>query len=377
MIEALISVKTGMAAVLLAAAQLCTVSSVDTALPAFVDVAAEHPYYQAIQYCHEAGIVSGVGNNRFAPDNDIGKAEFYTICMKVYGAAPLETTTGNWEQDAYQQAVASGLATVTEVNYTECTWLYVLETLMKEHGLPAYSCRLWQDEEQYLELTVPERNVLSSARHYGLLDGIDLQTADARTRPTRGEIMQVILNLQTNEKMQALPEIVEEFPVSFEGGTEGQANEVYSSLMAVPKVYRDAFRENGWTFRVGTTDVSDLRPEYSEYLTATGITGTNMKEIYVQSGPRGVDGRTVRHEFGHFAMRAVVHEELPDDIFLKEQKAIEENVREYAATSATEAYADIFAYCCLYRNDKEQLAILEKAVPECYRFVWDNYFASL
>ncbi|MCA9374606.1 MAG: S41 family peptidase [Candidatus Gracilibacteria bacterium] len=64
------------------------------ALASFRDVGSLHPYYDAISSLEEKGIVKGVGENFFRPDEPVSKAAFFKIAFQHAGYLP---TNGIYE----------------------------------------------------------------------------------------------------------------------------------------------------------------------------------------------------------------------------------------------------------------------------------------
>lgn len=50
----------------------------------FADVPADSPYYDAVEYMHERGIVNGYGDGRFHPDERITAEQFWAIFLRSY-----------------------------------------------------------------------------------------------------------------------------------------------------------------------------------------------------------------------------------------------------------------------------------------------------
>ena len=59
----------------------------------FSDVPQDHWGYGAAENAYNLGLIRGVGNNQFAPDNNVTAAEFSTMVLRASGAAEF-----NWEQ---------------------------------------------------------------------------------------------------------------------------------------------------------------------------------------------------------------------------------------------------------------------------------------
>ena len=52
--------------------------------PAFMDVAADAYYAEAVKWAADHGITSGIGNGLFGPDNACTRAQIVTFLWKLY-----------------------------------------------------------------------------------------------------------------------------------------------------------------------------------------------------------------------------------------------------------------------------------------------------
>ncbi len=81
----------------------------------FTDVKAEHWYYNAVEYCFMEGIISGVGDNKFAPQTELSRAMLVRIlwnmedCPKPTGDYFTDIGTDRWYTDAVNWAAENGI----------------------------------------------------------------------------------------------------------------------------------------------------------------------------------------------------------------------------------------------------------------------------
>lgn len=83
-------------------------ASDDTDDAIFTDVAADAPYAEAVAFLFEEGIMNGVGNNRFAPDENLTRAMTVTIIWRAVGEPAAEAAADftDVEDSWYTTAVA-------------------------------------------------------------------------------------------------------------------------------------------------------------------------------------------------------------------------------------------------------------------------------
>ena len=69
--------------ILLLLIQTSLISAADS--KTFSDVSSDLPHYNAIEYCYENGIVSGIGDGRFSPDTATSRGMFVVMFLKMNG----------------------------------------------------------------------------------------------------------------------------------------------------------------------------------------------------------------------------------------------------------------------------------------------------
>lgn len=94
---------------------LSLVLSLSLAVPAFAavddtgfsDVDADAWYAEAVMYCREHNLMAGIGNNQFAPEISLTRAQFATVLYRIEGTPAVsgtdtftDTPDGSWYSDA-------------------------------------------------------------------------------------------------------------------------------------------------------------------------------------------------------------------------------------------------------------------------------------
>lgn len=338
--------------------------------PVFSDVPEDSPFYTAIQAAYERDIVAGTGDGMFQPEADISLPQLCAMYMRYTGIEEDGPAgAGTWAEQTMTEAVNNGLVSAYEAKSTSCSWIYLLEKMLEWEELPAYSQSLWGDETKYPELNIPASNAICSAKIYGLLDGIHVQ--DFKSSPSRGEMVQLLYNLENSDSKDAVPDIVSYFPIECDNVGIMHINNAYHTLMDVPEFYLDKFKEKGWTFHITSKHIWQI-PGFEQYSTAIGITASKTKEIYVYAPSTN----TIRHELGHFAEHAAINKAYPEKIWEAEKEGVMELAGEYSKTSPTEAFACVFAYFCRYLNDEAAMNEFAQECPLTYEFMMANYFTN-
>ena len=85
----------------------------------FSDVDAGSWYAEAVMYCREHNLMAGIGNNQFAPESNLTRAQLAAVLYRIEGTPAVtgtdsftDTPDGAWYSDAVlwasQQALVSG-----------------------------------------------------------------------------------------------------------------------------------------------------------------------------------------------------------------------------------------------------------------------------
>jgi len=80
----------------------------------FKDVAEGYWYYEAIEYLASKGIINGVGNGMFAPEDNIKRADFLIMVMNAYGLAIDDDISDNFD-DAGDEYYTKYLSTARRI----------------------------------------------------------------------------------------------------------------------------------------------------------------------------------------------------------------------------------------------------------------------
>ena len=75
--------------------------------PVFQDVQPDDWYYEAVAFCYDQGLMSGVGNKTFNPHGDVTRAMVWAVLARVSGTKISGTA---WAEDAKTWAVTAGVS---------------------------------------------------------------------------------------------------------------------------------------------------------------------------------------------------------------------------------------------------------------------------
>lgn len=79
----------------------------ETAVQAFADVRADDWYCEAVTYCADQGLMSGVGNQSFDPDGSVTRAMVWTVLARLAGE---QISGAGWAEAAKTWAKAAGVS---------------------------------------------------------------------------------------------------------------------------------------------------------------------------------------------------------------------------------------------------------------------------
>ena len=338
----------------------------------FLDVDKDNPYYDAIQYCYEQDYINGTGNNNFSPDKDITLTEFLSINLAAFYPEEYKNIDFNdWHNSVNSTCVNLNLITEWETKNSQnnYSWIKILEIIFKSNSLIPYSPLVWNVSFDLSGYSMPEINLIISAKQYGLLNNLNI--SNYKTIPTRAEITQLIYNIKKLNSFQ-IPIIVENFPIKFDEQISNfDKNIFYEALSYLPQIYLDDFSSNNWSFYISSENLSTFYNNNSRYLSAIGVTDPNQKIIYIKAPLLFSGPKNILHEFGHFVSYNY-NIFLPLNIFEEEKNQLSKFIRPYAATNIDEAFAELFSFYMMNHNNNEKMNDFKNILPLCYDFLINN-----
>lgn len=338
----------------------------------FLDVDKNNPYYDAVQYCYEQNYINGTGNNNFSPDRNITLTEFLSINLAAFYPEEYKNIDFNdWYNSVNSTCVNLNLITEWETkNYqNNYSWIKILKIIFKSNSLTSYSPLVWNVSFDLPGHSMPEINLIISAKQYGLLNNLNI--SNYKTIPTRAEITQLIYNIKKLNSFQ-IPVIVENFPVKFdEQISDVNKNIFYEALSYLPKIYLNDFVFNNWSFYISIYNLSIFYNDNFKYSSAIGVTDLSRKIIYIRTPLLFTGIKNILHEFGHFVSYNY-NIYLPSNIFKEEKNQLSNFIRPYAATNSDEAFAELFSFYMIHHNNNEKMNDFKNALPLCYDFISEN-----
>lgn len=189
---------------------LACVTTLALSIPAFAavedtgysDVDAGAWYAEAVMYCREHGLMSGIGNRQFAPESSLTRAQLVSVLYRIEGEPAVagtdaftDTVDGAWYSDAVlwasQQRVVSGYGgglfgpnnPVTREQMTAILWRYA--------GRPEAGSAAVSDGETASSYALPAINWAVSN---GIVAPASGTTFAPRANATRAQVAAALMN---------------------------------------------------------------------------------------------------------------------------------------------------------------------------------------
>jgi uncharacterized lipoprotein YddW (UPF0748 family) len=179
----------------------------------FYDVGANSAWaIQAIDWLHERDVVQGVGNGLFAPSSNVKRADFLVMAMRTYGIAPAASSNNfadagntyytNYLAKAKQLGIVTGVGDnrfLPENSITRQDMFVILYRILNELdrlptvGTPVATLADFTDSSQIASYAVEPMKLFVET---GVVRG-DGQRLTPRANSTRAQAAQVLYNLIT------------------------------------------------------------------------------------------------------------------------------------------------------------------------------------
>lgn len=327
---------------ILAALAICVVPA--DAASGFTDVAADSPWYESVSYLAEQGIINGVGNLRYAPDETITIQQWAAMLCRAF-----DVEQENCLAKAYHNGWLSTCAVMAPDSAVCRGELY--QSAFAASGVQIYDFVLY-----------PNGKPLSDYENC-MRVGAELGICEEDTDPTEivshGEAAEVLYAVLTRDLQVEAPPMLKEFPIQNEAGVH--LNDYLLELKRVPEAVLQKFQREGWTYTIDFEHLSALSKEY--HASCTGATSYAEKRIYVSEA-----GSTL-HEFGHFIHYILGFPDEVEQLYTDEAKAAAAFLRDYAMTNSREFFADYFVYWINAYDNVQKMVQMQKLTPQTYLYL--------
>ncbi len=338
-------------AALLACAAITAGAVPACAASGFVDVAGDSPWHESVAYLAEQGIINGVGNQRYAPDEQITISQWAIMLCRAFDQGN-ETSLLR----AYHNGWLSTCA-VLEPDSAVCRGeLY--QSVFNASGVPIYDFLLYSDGKPFSDY--------DSCMCIGAELGFCGENTDPMALVMRGEAADVLYAVLTRDLAVEAPPMLEGLPIQNTAGVP--LNDYLVALKQVPEAILQKFKSEGWTYNIDFGYLSDMSREY--HTSCIGATNYAEKTIYVSE-----PGSTL-HEFGHFLYYSLGCPDEVEQLYADEADAAAAFLRDYAGTNHREYFADYFVHFLECADDAEKEEEMARLTPGTFAFFSNGRYMS-
>ena len=148
----------------------------------FTDVPSSHWAHASISEMADKGIMSGIGNNLFAPSQQLSNAEFITMLVRQFYSDKLGTEGGTWYAPFMAAAKSANILTGTNVgsneNLTTSTinrydMAQLMYNVLKAEGITTSSLSDTSKVSDWASVPSTYRDAVSVCYNMGMLSGVD------------------------------------------------------------------------------------------------------------------------------------------------------------------------------------------------------------
>lgn len=330
-------------AALLACAAITVGTAPACAASGFVDVAEDSLWHDGVTYLAEQGITKGVGNQRYAPDEQISISQWATMLCRAFDRGN-EISLAH----AYHKGWLSTCAVMAPDSAVCRGELY--QSVFTASGVPIYDFALYPDGKPLSDYD----NCMRIGAELGLCE----ENTDPMALVSRGEAADVLYAVLTRDLYVEAPSMLECLPIRNTAGVP--LNDYLVELNQVPEALLQKFQSEGWTFDIDFGYLSDLSREY--HTSCTGATNYAEKTIYVS------EASSTLHEFGHFLYYILGCPDEVKQLYADEADAAAVFLRDYAGTNDREYFADYFVHFLECADDAEKAEEMARLTPETFTF---------
>lgn len=340
---------------LLTLALLCmslTVSAFAAEAPVFLDVTEESPWYESVTYAAKQGITSGTGNGYFSPDLDMTARQWAVMVCRALDKQPNEQYDAGFGTAELRLGFDEGwlyMHVMTEPDVRMCRGA-LYESAFRVYGIPMYSYELYEDGTKM----GAAENCVRIAKELGICQ----EEAAANDIMTRGETVQLLYLLGTQEYQVSEPPIMSELDIRNPDGMD--INKFLLELEKIPQEIRDKYEASDWKYIIDYEAVAQYAQQLN--INCIGVCDYGKKSIYVSESSATI------HEFGHFLHSIIGFPTSFDAIYRKEANDARTLLRDYSLTSSQEYFADCFSFWIRYQDHTARLTLLQNSAPETYAF---------
>lgn len=324
--------------VVLSVVSTVSVFAAEVESPTFKDVVVGSPYYEAVEYLADKGVVKGCGDSLFNPNNNITLNHFAIMMIRAFGDK-------QYENRLLPICFSNGwidISTVSQDPNGDISRGGAYQALFTAKNVSVFSesnNRVgWEDYANSVEKLT------------GIMSG------DLSKGITRGEIAELFYYFMTNDVVIEVPEELK--GIVFINETQNLGNYV-AAFEKVPSVVLEKFKTEGWKIDLTNRNLG-------KYLEETGVVANGLCDY----GNKIISLKTpysLVHELGHFVDYLSDYNLGIDELYSKEGNILGEELG-YKVDNSREYFAEYFV-CYIYAKEEiAELEILKEKTPLTFKY---------
>ena len=181
-----------------------------TTVNPFTDVFASSPYYTAILWAYNNGIVRGTSDTTFSPDDSCTRVQFSLILYRLAGTPDVSGLTNPFRDLgglssgqkraitwAYNRGIINGTSSTTFNPNGSVTRAQLVLMLYKMAGMPYIGSGSSSPFTDIYGLTTNNKNAVVWAYNYGVVKGTSSTTFSPYDPCTRGQLVLILYRIYT------------------------------------------------------------------------------------------------------------------------------------------------------------------------------------
>lgn len=327
-----------------ACAIMCTLmcGTAQAASVPFDDVPATASYYNEVMYCRDNGITSGIGNNKFAPNNNISVLEATTMVLRAFqptmladGQSAVDVCYFNGWIDAASYRNPYGTITLSDL----------INLSLRAKGLYNYRGDAME--------TVVDMKLYNAGENGARI-------------AKRSDCAYLIGKLAVNTYTPNWPKLAEKLNIVADKGYEEGIAEYYVAASKLPEAVLDKWAQSGNTLGVGH--------EFMKKYSGADPWQTGYIGVYYGKGIVLLTSYTMYHEFGHYIHDVSAYKDLKSKVsalFVKYKDVVDTVLGGYAASNDKEFFAECFSSYMGEALAPSTRADLKEKMPDIFNLLAD------
>ena len=337
----------------------------DASVPRFHDVLPDEPWHDAVYSLADAGILTGLSDDSFAPESLVTARQVLAASARLIGR----------DVDAYyfsERLISDAIFDYVlpffvdpDLPVTQETAVVILFRMLG--GLPSCntSISVICGEDDLYDFMA---NVFAD---YGILQSLHIDPSLKDRYVTRGDFALILDSCRAMLDGSNYSNILRScgfgyMPITATSRYAGQAYKLVAYMSKVPFNILQAYRASGYGIMFDDEYILEYGREHPEHVNGVvGLFSPSKQCIYVS------EPYAIVHELGHFAAKFMVGVDDAKPYYEMEKDSCADVLGTYATRNHKEFFSECFRYLTFYQDDPEKLALMEDKMPNTYGYFLD------